>query len=399
MADEQPEKKRSSVTAEELNAQIGKLAAAETVENDALTNKEKPDEMDLAGAKRKLSRAVTVEKSKLPTAEDIAKEAGGEATAAAETALQEGKESLKAVETQDKTVLPTADDINAEQNADLVAGEILLEAKRKLSRAETTEKNSLPSPEDIKAEKKDKDCAVISSEQMAKAAASKAKAETHGAGLGTVNTKGGFGAGAGGGFGLNAPGFGVKVQHFAGAASGANSKKQVAVSDDVKTAWLQVLDDSAPKTWVYCKYSDDLKTLELQASGEGGLTEFKAQIGDQMAWGAFKCFGVDKRGGTEVRRTKFIAVQIRPEGVSMIKKAKQSSHKGDVKEVLSNTHMDVSVETLADLDEKMLITKLQAATGAHKPNGYEFDPGAFIEDDFYGLGIGKSCKGETAQNA
>jgi hypothetical protein len=38
--------------------------------------------------------------------------------------------------------------------------------------------------------------------------------------LGEVNTKGFVGAaGAGGGFGMNAPGFGPKVNHFAGAAA------------------------------------------------------------------------------------------------------------------------------------------------------------------------------------
>jgi len=60
--------------------------------------------------------------------------------------------------------------------------------------------------------------------------------------------------------------------------------------------------------------------------------------------------------------------------------------------------MDVVVESLADLDEQALIQKLTAAAGAHKPNGYEFDPGNFLEADFYGLGIGKDCKAETSRN-
>jgi hypothetical protein len=28
-----------------------------------------------------------------------------------------------------------------------------------------------------------------------------------------------------------------------------------------------------------------------------------------------------------------------------------------------------------DLDENEIVKRLQAATGAHKPNGYEFEPG------------------------
>lgn len=318
---------------------------------------------------------------------------------AEELTEQMGKLNPAADDTKVKQQLPSPDDINAETNAELEAGEILTEAKRRLSGVKTVEKQAMPTTEDIEAEKKDNSCAVVSSEQMAKAAASKAKAEEKGQSLGTVDAKSLMvgGAGAGGGFGLNAPGYGVKVQHFAPVA-GSGTKKQIDVDDAILTAWTQVLDDTAKLTWVYCSYTSDLKKLELQASGDGGLSEFKAQIGDSVAWGGFRCYGVDKRGGTEVRRTKFVFVQVRPESVSMIKKAKQSSHKHDVKEVITGTHMDISVETLADLDEQGLITKLQAATGAHKPNGYEFEPGVFIEADFYGLGIGKECKGETATN-
>merc|ERR1719408_736315 len=112
---------------------------------------------------------------------------------------------------------------------------------------------------------------------------SKKNAQSHTAGLGTVDTKGGFGAGAGGGFGLNAPGFGVKVQHFAGGGAGVAAKKQIEVSQEIVNAWQNVQDDSNPTSWVYCKYSADLKKLELQAKGDGGLKEFKAQIGDEMA--------------------------------------------------------------------------------------------------------------------
>merc|ERR1712217_710455 len=180
---------------------------------------------------------------------------------------------------------------------------------------------------------------------------------------------------------------------------GVAAKKQITIPDDISSAWSKVLSDDDPLRWIYCKYTADLKSIALTASGTGGLSEFKQKVDDDLAWAGLRCYGVDKRGGTEVRRTKFIFVQIRPEAASQIKKAKQASHKGEVKEVLINAHMDLVVEGLGDLDEQGLITKLQAATGAHKPNGYEFDDGAFIEADFYGLGIGKDCKGETARNA
>eukprot|EP00933_Yihiella_yeosuensis_P018995 TRINITY_DN15457_c0_g1_i1.p1 TRINITY_DN15457_c0_g1~~TRINITY_DN15457_c0_g1_i1.p1 ORF type:complete len:578 (+),score=136.82 TRINITY_DN15457_c0_g1_i1:17-1750(+) len=204
------------------------------------------------------------------------------------------------------------------------------------------------------------------------------------------------GAGAGGGLGLNRPGFGPKVNHFSGA--GGQATKTIAIPEDIRTTWQQVLDDSSPTSWVYCIYTADGKGLEMKNFGSGGLSDFKKEVesNETIAWGGFRCYGVDRRGALECKRPKFVFVQHKPESASAIKKAKQGSHKTDVKDALSGCHLDVVVENLADLEEQSLMDRLQAATGAHKPNGYEFDEGVFLEADFYGLGIGKQCKGETS---
>eukprot|EP00929_Paragymnodinium_shiwhaense_P113531 TRINITY_DN81810_c0_g1_i1.p1 TRINITY_DN81810_c0_g1~~TRINITY_DN81810_c0_g1_i1.p1 ORF type:complete len:258 (-),score=62.73 TRINITY_DN81810_c0_g1_i1:177-890(-) len=233
------------------------------------------------------------------------------------------------------------------------------------------------------------------SEQIAKAQASKAEAEAKSAGLGTVNTSGGFGAGAGGGFGLNAPGVFIKPKEPQ-AAKGST----INVDEAVALAWSKVMDDNDPTGWVLVKYTENGKAMELDNAGEGGLTPFKAALPeDRLAWGAFRCAAVDKRGGVECKRPKMIFVQYQCESASQIKKAKMGSHKGDVKNALNGCHMDIVIEKPDDLVEQDLVTRLQAATGAHKPNGYEFDDGNFIEADYYGLGIGSDCKGETAKSS
>jgi len=236
---------------------------------------------------------------------------------------------------------------------------------------------------------------------LKRAFASKAQAIGNSAKFGNVDAKSLAvgGAGAGGGLGLNRPGFGPKVQHFAGGGGDRTSQaKSVDVSQDIHDAWLSVIDDSNPTSWIYCTYSSDGKSLQLAGQGQNGLAEFKQALGDAIAWGGFRCYGVDKRGGLVCKRPKFVFVQHKPESASAIKKAKQGSHKGEVRAAITGTHLDLTVETLDDLDEQTLITKMQAATGAHKPNGYEFDDGVFIEADFYGLGIGGECKGETSRN-
>jgi hypothetical protein len=235
----------------------------------------------------------------------------------------------------------------------------------------------------------------VASEQMGKALASKTEATTKSSKLGVVDTKGGFGAGAGGGFGLNAPGYGVKVTGPQ-VAKGSTIK----IDEEVEKHWLRVMDDSDSLGWVLVKYTADGKAMELDQAGEGGLTPFKQALpSDRLAWGAFRCAAVDKRGSVECKRPKMIFVQYCCESVSQIKKAKMGSHKGDIKAKLDGCHLDVRIESPDDLQEQDLVTKLQAATGAHKPNGYEFDDGNFIESDYYGLGIGKDCKGETAKNS
>jgi hypothetical protein len=205
------------------------------------------------------------------------------------------------------------------------------------------------------------------------------------------------GAGQGGGLGLNRPGAGPTVKHFAGGGRGSISQ-ELQMDDEIGQAWIQVQDQNDPMGWVFCTYSADGKKLELKAKGGGGLKAFKAELGDELGWAAFRCYGVDKRGGLECKRPKFVNVQYKPEAASSIKKARMGSNKGAVKDVLKGTHLDIIVENLNDLAEATLIEKLQAATGAHKPNGYEFDDGVFCEADFYGLGIGKDCKGEGSKN-
>jgi len=236
------------------------------------------------------------------------------------------------------------------------------------------------------------------SEQMAKAAESQAASAAKGQNLGVVNTRGGFGAGAGGGFGLNAPGFHVKV-------SGPQAVKgsTIDVDEGVHAAWNKVLDDTDPLGWVICMYVEGRMPLEagkkifLADSGPGGMSAFKAALPvDKLAWGAFRIAAVDRRGGVDSKRPKFIFIHYACERVGQIKKAKMIGHKGDLKGALTGCHLDLMVEKLEDLEEQDLMGRLQAATGAHKPNGYEFDEGAFLVSDYYGLGIGEDCKGETA---
>jgi hypothetical protein len=84
---------------------------------------------------------------------------------------------------------------------------------------------------------------------------------------------------------------GPKVKHFA--AKG--NKKAVGVPDDLAVIWNDIIGDEKETAWVLCAYDSGGKNLEITSSGNGGLSEFKAGLGDQLAWGAFRCTAVDDR--------------------------------------------------------------------------------------------------------
>jgi hypothetical protein len=190
-----------------------------------------------------------------------------------------------------------------------------------------------------------------------------------------VETSGGItGAGAGGGLGLNAPGAGPKIQHFGGQGTGVKVKG-LTIPSDLGDIWQKIIGDDDPTTWLVCEYSSDGKALEVKSTGTVGLTEFKAALGDQLAWGGFRCTAVDDRQNTTSKRAKFVFVQFMPGTAPAMRKAKMGSHKGLLKDILTGAHLDLAVDDKDDITEGDLVSRLQAATGAHKPNGYEFEPG------------------------
>lgn len=177
---------------------------------------------------------------------------------------------------------------------------------------------------------------------------------------------------------------GVKVMGglTAGTVGAKTKGASIPVDEKVEGVWKQILKDDAPVGWVVLKYSDDGKSINLHKQGDGVAMEaftscLKDDIGDAAAaWGAFRCNAVDERGSVTCKRPKFLFVQYMPDNLPGMRKAKMGSHKGTMKDILTGCHADMLVcDVVEDLDKTELVKKLQAATGAHKPNGYEFDDG------------------------
>jgi len=194
-----------------------------------------------------------------------------------------------------------------------------------------------------------------------------------------------------GGLGFNDPNFGVRKKTGFEAAKATG--RSLPITDECENLWNEVLDNDNKRTWVVMQYDDKGKALSLKKSGEGGLSEFVAELeDDKVCWGAFRCWAVDDRGNVTCERAKFVFVQWMPTGASSMRKAKMGTHKGSVKEVLHSVHLDLQAEDKSAFDDEELVKALQAATGAHKPNGYRFEEGKVVNADYYASAIAMAGK-------
>ena len=148
------------------------------------------------------------------------------------------------------------------------------------------------------------------------------------------------------------------------------------LDSSVQAAWLRLTSSSdATVNWIACGYNEKGTELIFREEGAGGMHELLEKMpDDQITWGAFLVTGVDDRGNTVSRRPKYIFVKMSPECVPTMKRARSGGHKGAIKQVM-DAHIDMEIETKAELTEDVIIAKLRASGGAHAPNGYEFSPG------------------------
>jgi len=147
-------------------------------------------------------------------------------------------------------------------------------------------------------------------------------------------------------------------------SNGASAGECDLSSADIKNAYDQVRDDSAPTNWLLLGYGSSKKTLELYGSGEGGLQEFVANLKqDEVTYGYVRVIYGDSQ------RSKFVFVTYVPEGLSGMSKAKANMHKPSVIQFLKYMHVEVTATTTNELNGPSIQAKLTAAAGANYGTG------------------------------
>jgi len=130
---------------------------------------------------------------------------------------------------------------------------------------------------------------------------------------------------------------------------------------------------------VRCWLVVEANVLKVLSSGSGGFAEFKAQTDEsKVMYGLLAVYGVDERGSTTSRRSKFVAVTFIGSSVKIMEKARVSTQKGEVHKNFSTVSMTFDFSDSEDFTQREIALRLIQSGGAHKPHFYEFGP----EDTF-----------------
>ncbi|CAO3652506.1 unnamed protein product [Cunninghamella blakesleeana] len=125
-----------------------------------------------------------------------------------------------------------------------------------------------------------------------------------------------------------------------------------------------VRDDKTETNWAFFDFADGRPDrLKVSGSGTGGLEEFKGHLKfDVAGWGYVRLnFSNDEYS----LRVKFILVNWCGESVGVMRKAKLGVQISSVKSVIRSFHGEVPANTLADLNEKEIMTELRRNAGAN----------------------------------
>lgn len=133
--------------------------------------------------------------------------------------------------------------------------------------------------------------------------------------------------------------------------------------EGIRNAYTEVRDDKTECNWAVFKYEGS----QIIVAGKGQtFDDFKAQFGDDDRAFAY----IRLQTGDEMsKRSKFLMVTWVGTGVSPIKKAKMSTDKALVKEILANFSVELTLESTHELDHDAFLVELIKAGGANYGTG------------------------------
>jgi hypothetical protein len=140
----------------------------------------------------------------------------------------------------------------------------------------------------------------------------------------------------------------------------ASSMVAFADEDALRAAIKAVRADNDATDWMLMGYEGNTNTLKLVATGQGDLDELITHLkADQIYYGLYRT--TDTIDNTVA--VKFVMIVWVGESVPIIRKARITTHKGDVTTFLGQHHVDVHCSNLNEINEDIVRDLVQRASG------------------------------------
>jgi len=129
--------------------------------------------------------------------------------------------------------------------------------------------------------------------------------------------------------------------------------------DSIRAAIKEVRSDTIDTDWLLLGYEGNTK-VQLQGKGDGGLDELISHLKpDQVQYGLYRT--TDTVDNTVA--VKFVLILWVGESVAVTRKARITTHKGELKELIGQYHVDCSCSNLEEINDDIIRDLVQRASG------------------------------------
>ncbi|KAJ3428443.1 coactosin [Anaeramoeba flamelloides] len=129
----------------------------------------------------------------------------------------------------------------------------------------------------------------------------------------------------------------------------------------IEEAYNDVRDDNTETNWMACGYVGKTNDLEMIGSGSGGIDEMKSLFDPTLViYGYLRVIAGDE----ESKRPKFVFVVWVGENCGVMRRARVSVHKSDVKKVIKQFAVEWPGTELSEFEYEDIMKQVRKVGGA-----------------------------------
>mmetsp|Transcript_20113 Transcript_20113/g.36393 ORF Transcript_20113/g.36393 Transcript_20113/m.36393 type:complete len:142 (+) Transcript_20113:59-484(+) len=133
------------------------------------------------------------------------------------------------------------------------------------------------------------------------------------------------------------------------------------LAPECEDVYADVRSDASETDWAWLKYTDN-NNIGVGGSGTGGVAELAKNFSDdECGFGYIRVI----TGDAESKRAKFVFIGWTGDNAKIMRKARMSVHKANVKDVFREFAIEVLASDMDDLDAEKIKTAVIKAGGAN----------------------------------